>query len=48
MVFKVILRRSRHLLISLLSSIHFARGVCVKGQDCEYLHRLPTIHDMLV
>ncbi|CAI7599149.1 unnamed protein product [Penicillium discolor] len=26
--------------------IHFARGVCVKGQDCEYLHRLPTIHDM--
>ncbi|KAJ5146270.1 uncharacterized protein N7515_000834 [Penicillium bovifimosum] len=26
--------------------IHFARGVCVKGQDCEYLHRLPTIHDI--
>lgn len=20
----------------------------MKGQDCEYLHRLPTIHDMLV
>ncbi|KAJ5562830.1 hypothetical protein N7461_001591 [Penicillium sp. DV-2018c] len=26
--------------------IHFARGVCMKGQDCEYLHRLPTIHDI--
>ncbi|KAJ4389083.1 Pre-mRNA-splicing factor [Gnomoniopsis smithogilvyi] len=26
--------------------LHFARGICPKGQDCEYLHRLPTIHDM--
>jgi hypothetical protein len=24
----------------------FARGLCPKGQDCQYLHRLPTIHDM--
>jgi hypothetical protein len=26
--------------------LFFARGVCPKGQDCEYLHRLPGIHDM--
>ena len=24
----------------------FARGICPKGRDCEYLHRLPGIHDM--
>lgn len=24
----------------------FARGVCPRGQDCQYLHRLPGIHDM--
>ncbi|KAI9843253.1 MAG: Pre-mRNA-splicing factor, partial [Thelocarpon superellum] len=23
----------------------FARGLCPKGQECENLHRLPTIHD---
>jgi hypothetical protein len=26
--------------------VHFARGVCHKGADCEYLHRLPGIHDL--
>ena len=26
--------------------LFFARGVCPKGQDCDYLHRLPTIHDL--
>jgi hypothetical protein len=26
--------------------LFFARGVCWKGQDCEYLHRLPTIYDI--
>ncbi|KAI6373418.1 Pre-mRNA-splicing factor [Pyricularia oryzae] len=26
--------------------LFFARGVCPKGQDCEYLHRLPTLHDL--
>lgn len=26
--------------------VHFARGLCPKGQDCAYLHRLPGIHDM--
>jgi hypothetical protein len=26
--------------------LHFARGICSKGQECEYLHRLPGIHDM--
>lgn len=25
--------------------LHFARGICHQGQDCERLHRLPTIHD---
>jgi hypothetical protein len=25
--------------------LFFARGICPKGQDCEYLHRLPTITD---
>ncbi|KAI9807306.1 MAG: Pre-mRNA-splicing factor [Piccolia ochrophora] len=24
----------------------FARGMCPKGHECEYLHRLPTLHDM--
>lgn len=24
----------------------FARGVCAKGQDCEYLHRLPGTFDL--
>lgn len=24
----------------------FARGLCPRGQDCENLHRLPTIYDM--
>ncbi|KAK3378538.1 hypothetical protein B0H63DRAFT_480200 [Podospora didyma] len=24
--------------------LFFARGICPKGQDCEYLHRLPTLH----
>jgi hypothetical protein len=26
--------------------LFFARGVCPRGQECEYLHRLPGIHDM--
>ncbi|KDN63054.1 putative RNA recognition domain-containing protein [Colletotrichum sublineola] len=26
--------------------LFFARGICPKGQDCEYLHRLPGIHDI--
>ncbi|KAF4837974.1 Pre-mRNA-splicing factor CWC2 [Colletotrichum tropicale] len=26
--------------------LFFARGICPKGQDCEYLHRLPGIHDL--
>lgn len=26
--------------------LFFARGLCPKGSDCEYLHRLPTIHDI--
>jgi hypothetical protein len=26
--------------------LFFARGVCPKGKDCEYLHRLPTLHDL--
>jgi len=25
--------------------LRFARGMCSNGQDCSYLHRLPTIHD---
>ncbi|KAK9420285.1 putative Pre-mRNA-splicing factor CWC2 [Seiridium cardinale] len=25
----------------------FARGLCPKGSDCQYLHRLPGIHDGL-
>jgi hypothetical protein len=25
--------------------LRFARGVCPRGQDCEYLHRLPGLHD---
>jgi hypothetical protein len=26
--------------------LFFARGVCPKGQDCTYLHRLPTLFDL--
>lgn len=26
--------------------LFFARGVCWKGQDCEYLHRLPNVFDI--
>ncbi|KAI0119981.1 RNA recognition domain-containing protein [Nemania sp. FL0031] len=26
--------------------LFFARGICPKGQDCEYLHRLPGVQDM--
>ncbi|KAG9252346.1 uncharacterized protein F5Z01DRAFT_661573 [Emericellopsis atlantica] len=26
--------------------LHFARGICTKGQDCSYLHRLPGPFDM--
>lgn len=26
--------------------LYFARGVCPKGHECEYLHRLPGIHDL--
>ncbi|KAF5864350.1 Pre-mRNA-splicing factor [Aspergillus alliaceus] len=26
--------------------LFFARGVCHLGSDCQYLHRLPTIHDL--
>ncbi|KAL2018335.1 hypothetical protein VTK56DRAFT_938 [Thermocarpiscus australiensis] len=26
--------------------LYFARGICPKGQDCDYLHRLPGIHDI--
>ena len=26
--------------------LHFARGVCLRGRDCEYLHRLPNIYDV--
>lgn len=26
--------------------LFFARGLCPKGHECEYLHRLPTIHDI--
>ncbi|KAI9843470.1 MAG: Pre-mRNA-splicing factor [Sclerophora amabilis] len=26
--------------------LFFAKGLCPKGHECEYLHRLPTIHDM--
>ncbi|KAL4919469.1 hypothetical protein BDW62DRAFT_178989, partial [Aspergillus aurantiobrunneus] len=26
--------------------LFFARGVCPKGYECEYLHRLPTLHDL--
>lgn len=26
--------------------LFFARGICPKGPDCDYLHRLPTIHDL--
>lgn len=26
--------------------LFFARGVCHLGPECQYLHRLPTIHDL--
>ncbi|KAF2205132.1 hypothetical protein GQ43DRAFT_460150 [Delitschia confertaspora ATCC 74209] len=26
--------------------LFFARGICPRGVDCEYLHRLPGIHDI--
>lgn len=26
--------------------MNFARGVCPKGHECEYLHRLPGLHDL--
>ncbi|KAB8349662.1 hypothetical protein FH972_023681 [Carpinus fangiana] len=26
--------------------LFFARGLCPKGRDCEYLHRLPTTYDI--
>ncbi|KAH0562565.1 Pre-mRNA-splicing factor [Trichoglossum hirsutum] len=26
--------------------LFFARGLCPKGHECDYLHRLPTIHDL--
>lgn len=26
--------------------LFFARGICPRGQDCEYLHRLPGVHDL--
>lgn len=26
--------------------LFFARGLCPKGQDCMYLHRLPGLHDI--
>ncbi|OBT67325.1 hypothetical protein VE03_02705 [Pseudogymnoascus sp. 23342-1-I1] len=26
--------------------LFFARGLCPKGAECQYLHRLPGIHDM--
>ena len=25
--------------------LFFARGMCPRGHECEYLHRLPTLHD---
>ena len=26
--------------------LFFARGLCPKGHECEYLHRLPGVHDL--
>ena len=26
--------------------LFFARGICPKGRDCQYLHRLPGLHDI--
>lgn len=26
--------------------LFFAKGTCPKGVECEYLHRLPTLHDL--
>ena len=26
--------------------LYFASGVCPKGHECDYLHRLPTLHDL--
>ncbi len=25
--------------------IHFARGMCARGHECQYFHRIPTVHD---
>lgn len=25
--------------------IHFARGMCARGSDCQYFHRIPTVAD---
>jgi hypothetical protein len=25
--------------------IHFARGSCAKGKDCQFFHRIPTMED---
>lgn len=30
-----------------LFCLFFARGLCPKGADCEYLHRLPGVYDIL-
>lgn len=26
--------------------LFFARGLCPRGQECEYLHHLPSVHDL--
>jgi hypothetical protein len=26
--------------------LFFARGICTQGRECEYLHRLPGLHDL--
>ncbi|KAJ5737482.1 Pre-mRNA-splicing factor cwc2 [Penicillium malachiteum] len=26
--------------------LYFAKGTCWRGADCEYLHRIPTLHDL--
>ncbi len=26
--------------------LFFARGICPKGHECQYLHRLPTVYDV--
>jgi hypothetical protein len=25
--------------------VHFAHGVCAKGSECKYYHRIPTLED---